>query len=305
MDEQDYESNSTSPRLRWTRRWWFWLVTVLIIGLGIFGFLAYLGITHDMKQGKTSDIYAQPNDPEQEALVFSAGELSQAEKALSGGFAIQDGKDDFFIAPEITQQDIDTHYNNPQAYHLPYLDLKSLAIGADEKYLYVKHEFYGDFPKSGPAEWEGDKINSFVAKIADVRKEGSTNKTVTSLLTDGICYNCGSSVWEHGYFPNQDQDKVEAEGIKPVHGGKFYLGSNYIISSFPLNDLELKYGETIIFSQECEANSDKWHHASVDRLGQVPGTKESIQIKYRIGSNTYTTETPEETLKKDDPNLKK
>lgn len=298
------QENITQPKKSIFKRFWplskkllvrgKWVGVILIIFI-----LVGIGFAKDRadKRKRDSNLKNTGNISQQLSRTknFSAEQLQKAEKALLNGVALEDEKDDFYIAPEISKEEIEKGYNNPDAYRISYFDYKRLSFGADEEYLYFKHEYWDKFPEKGLIEYNGDKITETVAKIVELSFVGKENE-MTSLV-DGICFpNCGNEIIRHYYFVGWTGEQMKKRDGMPdgyngmITGGPGY---DYILSAYPLADLGLKTGDEIVFSHESETTSEKWHHATADRLFQLPETKRSKIIKWVVGSNRFELVIPD------------
>ncbi len=228
-----------------------------------------------------------------DARQFTQSELEKAEAALAKGIKIEDEQNDFFAEKEENPKE---NYNNPEPYALPYLDYKSFQMGADQEYLYIKHQMYGVIPENQPAV-NGDKIEGFVLKVEDLYSAGR-EKYGTSMI-DGISWKCTShacraKIYHYAFIDETVESQVLRNAVPltqigMVGGGP---GTDYIISAFPLSKVGLKYGQEIIFRIATESGSEKWHHATIDEVLGIAGSKFGKQVLYTVGSNKFKLKIP-------------
>lgn len=246
-------------------------------------------IAQEQEKMRAQDLIALADDARQ----FTQSELEKAEAALSKGIKIEDEQNDFFAEKEENPKE---NYNNPEPYALPYLDYKNFQIGADQEYLYIKHQMQGAIPENQPTV-NGDKIDGFVLKVEDLYSSGR-EKYTTSLI-DGVSWKCTSHACRakisHYAFIDETRESQAKENSVPltqigmVGGGP---GTDYIISAFPLSEIGLQYGQEIFFGIGTESGSEKWHHATIDEVLGIAGSKFGKQVVYTIGSNKFELKVP-------------
>lgn len=241
------------------------------------------------------------------SLPFTPQQLQKAEEALSTGITIEDPQNDWYLPKEGTMQWDKPDNSNP--YSLGYTDLKSLNIGADEKYLYVKFIFYDVFPEK-MQNYEGDDIYSTGAKISElnyITKEGKNDSADLDLSIEYVTFEGDRKNISHAPLEKtqvshnalispigQDEvgetlfEKRNGEGL--VAGGS---GTDYILSAFPLEEFNISYGQSISFTSSAETGSAKYHHECIDIILGVENTKFGETIRYTLGSNTYESFIPE------------
>lgn len=214
---------------------------------------------------------------------FSDTELETAQKALENGVIIEDDQGDF-IGMEGKEEN--GSINNSEPYELPYMDIKSLSISSDEKYLYIKEEFWGKIPK-GTQKYNEDNIKDFVMKVNLVDENGEDE----TVIVTGISFlPFFTSV---GQYCMTDATGIEFPEEKrfgtKVASGRIYgkPGNDYIISAIPLEDINLKAGQIIYVTGQSEAESGKYGHASIDVL-RGPGGKDAAIFKIDLSTNQYS-----------------
>lgn len=225
--------------------------------------------------------------------------IQEANAAFEKGITIDDAKNDFVMLGVIDE--IPRDYSQVVSdYKKDYLDIRSVSLGADEKYLYYKYTFYGMIPKT--ADYAGsDPIVSFGAKAELVDNSG---KEIGGMdidfgyvpivkipsLNESYFYGPTGIEWpESARYTGQGNDGR-------VYGGG---GTNYIMGAFPLSVWNLKYGSTIGIRFPMEVESAKFTHAAMDILqgsGKSPGI-----ITWTLGTNTYqiNNNNPETTSQKE------
>lgn len=282
-------------------------------------------ITKEMKtrweiaeeERKKKEMANRPNEQEKayaemdKVESMNSEELRKAEIALENGIKIEDEQNDFFIETEENPKE--KNYNNPKPYQLPYLDYKSFQMGADGENIYFKHQLYGIIPTEKPKP-EGDLLHDFVIQVDDLSVVGK--EKYISLFVDGIRFDLEDykNIFSHYAFIDWTAEKQtfeeqkqtaaekagdkkfiggagpELDGVGKVAGGPGY---DYIMSSFPLDKSNLKYGQKVVFRISVESGSDNWHHATIDEVLGTPGSKFGKQVVYVIGGNKYELISPQ------------
>lgn len=218
---------------------------------------------------------------------FSEEDLKKANTALIKGITIADELNDFV---PMTGRKL----NNSNPYDLPYLDLKSISMGADKDYLYVKYESAGNFPK-GKVKYKGDTILSRIHKL-NIRTVDNENNVSTEMIetADIVSFYLFDFIPNMGHrFVNiknqEDYDKYENAKLETYNLGMLEGGSgyNYLIAAYPLKDMGISFGDEIEFQLMTETESKKFDHASVDVLLGEGLDKNPATIRYIIGSNQY------------------
>ncbi len=210
--------------------------------------------------------------------------VSAAEKALAGGIRIDDGRDDFVIMGSNKEE---VNENNPSPYRLPFLDVKSLSVGSDEKYFYYKATFFDKIPDQ-PADVNGDKIIDNGLKIGLMNKNG--NEQALLFTNYGYILNISSADTYYFTGPTGIEEPEEARFSEKDSDSKVYggPGNDYIMGAFPLDKLGLGPGQETYFSFSMEAGSEKYSHAAVDVLrghGKHPA-----HITWKLGLSEYQIE---------------
>jgi hypothetical protein len=261
-----------SPRKSVFKRWWFWFLMVIafiLISLGVFLYCYY---------------YLW--------MRMSPSQVKKAETALSKGFTISDGKDDFVIIG--TNQEKLNAEDNPSPYRLDWFDIKSAQVGADEKYLYYKMTFYGKSPKWAQ-DVNGDTILGVGTKLNIV--DDSEIDIAGPGADFGYLPIVGFPVLNTYYFyeptgieePEEKRFAHQGSDSK-VSGG---AGTDYVMGAFPMDKLQLKLGDEINLILSMEVKSDIYTHAAVDVL--LGSGKQPAMIKWKVGSSDYQIVEPIKT----------
>ncbi|HOZ89103.1 MAG TPA: hypothetical protein PK737_02600 [Bacilli bacterium] len=273
----------------------FWLI--IIIALAII--LVVIGKINDRKNKQyfTRQGFAINQVKDDSAKPFSDDELTAADTALNNGIKINDPKEDWYPVAKGTKQP-DGRYDNPAPYPLPWTDIKSLTIGADHKYLYVKFEFWGAFPKKSVI-YNKDFISSVTAKITNFTFTRNDGQVDYADLIQNVWYCDMQDKTQSGdkpmvsqlamISPNGQSEQQEilyktmtSKGL--LEGGP---GTNYLLAAYPLSLFEIKFGDEVSFSAAFEAGSTKFHHEAIDNMLEEQNAKQGNTIKYLLGSNTY------------------
>lgn len=295
---------TTGVRGKLFRRFW-WLIIILIIGLVILGVV----LKKDNKNRAEKDVDGGPKVEESnvdkkksdkndfkstgETKPFTASQLTAANQALSTGIKIDDPENDWVKFPEGSMQP-DGRPDNSNPYPLPWTDFKSLNVGADEEYLYVKFEFWGNFPEK-PVIYNGDTIEGGCGKINGFTFTNSEGKKDSGDLISTINFN----VADNGKIQGVDQVAMISPSGQDEHQETIFkifskdgmmaggAGADYLLSAYPLSQFNLKLGDEVTFDSSGENGSTIYHHEAVDIiLGHETG-KFGDTIKYKLGANTY------------------
>ena len=138
------------------RKYWFIIaiIFIAIIGTGITVIIEQRNDEREREkqeqkkkeqnQYSEEELLEQKNIHEGRKPPMTKEELAKANTALEAGIFIEDEENDFIDLPEGLQGDGRPDSQDPLP--LPFADIKSVRIGADETYIYLKYEFYGTFP---------------------------------------------------------------------------------------------------------------------------------------------------------------
>ena len=247
---------------------------------------------------KSADVKENKSEKGEMPEYFSNEELKKAEEAFAKGIMIDDSQNDFYKFPPNSIQP-DGRPDNSNSYPLPYTDLKSLAVGVDNSYIYFKFEFWGKFPEDTP-EYNNDILVSTVAKIEDFTytdKDGNTNSAelgddvvYVRYLDNGTFTKAKCTIGQLAMITPIGKDE-KLETIYETKNGKglIYGGPNYdyIIGAYPLELFGINNGDVVTFRCSTETGSQIFHHECVDVLLDIEGGKFGSTIEYKLGSNQY------------------
>ena len=294
------EEKTKPPKSFFKRFWWIFLIILVII---IFIFII---TKNEQNKNNLNQFQKDNNQTDNETMdkgepprEFTKEELKLAETALNKGIKIEDPQNDWYRFPNNSIQP-DGRPDNPNPYPFEYTDLKSVSLGADEKYLYIKYEFWGVFPNKMQF-YNGDGITAVGGKIEEFAYlNNGTNDSAE--LGEGVGYaepngkektpECSAankpslghlamiSVIGEDQFRELIFKKKEGKGM--VFGG---VGYNYLLEAYPLEEFGISYGQEVAFSSSTETSSCKYHHEVVDVL-EGEG-KTSARIKWKLGSDKY------------------
>lgn len=219
-------------------------------------------------------------------IKMPAKMIKDANSAFQKGVVINDNQNDFVMIG--TKDEIPRDYSKIDSpYKKDYLDIKSVTLAADEKYLYYKYTFYGTIPKT--VDYAGDDpivaIGAKAELVDDSGKEyggmgidfGYVPVVNIPSLNESYFYGPTGIEW-----PESARYSGEGRDGKVSGGG----GYDYIMGAFPLSIWNLKSGQTINIRFPMEVKSGKYTHAAVDVVagsGKTPGL-----ITWKLGSNNYT-----------------
>lgn len=176
--------------------------------------------------------------------------------------------------------------NNPTGYNLGFNDLKSITLGADDQYIYIKVMFWGTIPDL-PPNINGDMIGSTVMKLNFTNEQGVDQAIwmlsfgylpVVNLTTTNTYYFYGPT----GIQEPEDKRFSGRGTDSQVIGG---AGYDHLIGALPLKGINLNAGQTVNLCFSVETASDKYDHASVDVLGGHG--KMPALITWKLGSDSY------------------
>ncbi|MFA5070308.1 MAG: hypothetical protein WC528_03420 [Patescibacteria group bacterium] len=310
----------TQPKKSFFKKFW-WLISIIIIIVVVF-----MGATfRDKKNGdsdKEKNLYKVINnntpvdgsgDPKKtgRTLPFSAAQLTAADAAFASGIKIEDPEDDFFIYTH--NRTTDTYRgNNTSPYPMPFTDLKSLSVGADNQYMYLKFEYWGKLP-TDHVSYDGDYIISHGGKLDEIFYKDKNGQDKVDAAHDGIGYYTVSENGEYAQIDpvanvmsfitrnGKDASGEDAFLITSMNGMLAGgLGYDYTLSARPLSELGFKLGDEISFRCSTETGSVKHHHEAIEFLlgRETEGFIDGSLIRYKLGENTY--EVAEEPKVKDD-----
>ena len=227
---------------------------------------------------------------------FTSSQLATAQEALKNGITFTDPQNDWYIiAPGTTQPY--GRPDNPDTYPLGWTDVKSISIGANGTYLYVKFEFWDEFPFEQPV-YNGDAITGVGGKIEQFTFTKADGTEDTADLGAGVDWiadqNSGriqtilgqsAMISPIGVDEYSETVYERYTGAGLIAGGPGY---NYVLSAFPLSLLNLQLGDTVTFALSSETGSTTYHHEAIDfLLSDSRESKEKNSTRYTLGSDTY------------------
>lgn len=218
------------------------------------------------------------------AMILSHSEIQKAENTLINGIVVEDERDDFVMMA--TDKEVLNAENNPSPYRLSFLDVKSLAIGADEQNVYVKITFFDTIPAQ-PISIEGDSIQAIGCKV-NIVDENEMDQVIFAADSSYLpVVNLPSLNTYYFYGPTGIQEPESARFSHQDHDSKIYggAGKDYILAAFPMKKINVRVGQQIFISLSMEAKSAQFTHAAVDVL--LGSGKQPAIIKWVIGTNTY------------------
>jgi hypothetical protein len=282
-----------------------WLSLVMIIALLFIG----ASCSCDNSNQTTENGTETKNEKGEPPRSFTDEELAAANLALENGIKIEDPENDFFKFPPNHYQP-DGRLDNDNPYPLSFTDLRSVTIGADDTYLYVKYQFWGEFPTSsviynGDLLWStGAKITQFTFINAEGKEDSAELGSGVNLsgyennqhvATDQITIGQLAMISPIGHDEHMEVIYKTMNGAGMVAGGP---GEDYILSAFPLSLFGIHSGDTVTFSCATETGSDNYHHECIDDLLGREGYLGGSTISYVLGENKYQiVETPTDIVK--------
>jgi hypothetical protein len=261
--------------------------------------LITLGVLVRVWAFETNRGNVQNEDNVEHTGQFSDAQLQQANLVLSNGIKIDDPENDFYHFPENHFQP-DGRPDNPGPYPLPYTDLRSLTVGADQDYFYTNFQFWGQFP-DGPAIYNGDALSSVTVKSESFTFINGENNEDSAQLGDQVVFienqeGGNTEPSEHPTLshaamitPTGQDEQMETvyetnTGAGMVSGGPGY---DYVLSAYPLRIFDIKLGDEVTFSFSTETGSNTYHHEALDLLLGQEGSKFGATIQYKLGDNAY------------------
>lgn len=212
--------------------------------------------------------------------------IKDSENALNNGITINDPGNDFVILG--SKDEIPRDYSSTiSPYKKDYLDIKSVSLGADDKYLYYKYTFFGTIPKTVDYA-DSDPIVAIGAKAELIDESGKEYGgmgvdfgyvPVIKIPSLNEAYYFGPTGIE---WPESARYTGEGRDGKVYGGG----GTNYIMGAFPLSVWNIKKGDIINIRFPMEVKSGKYSHAAMDVL--MGSGKSPILVHWKLGSKEYT-----------------
>lgn len=241
-------------------RWAFTIILIVLAGASFFAMYKYLVL-----------------------MRLSSGLQQKAEQAFAGGITILDEQHDF--APMGTKNGSGKP-NNPNGYDLGFNDLRSVSLGADDQYLYIKVTFWDVIPGAPPI-LDGDRIGWTGIKLNITNNDGVDQEIWMLGFGYLPIFNFPTVNTYYFYDPTGIQEPEDKRFSGRGSDSKIIGGAGFdtLIGALPLNQIDLKAGQTIYLNLSMETASDRYDHASVDVLGgqgKMPGL-----ITWALGSNSF------------------
>lgn len=289
-----------------TRGKWFWVVLILAV-------IATLSLAIWIKDHKKVEDQNKKEFVQQEVVdstaekknegdfttigetkSFTKAQLASANDAIEKGIKIDDPENDWLKVAKGTMQP-DGKEDNSEPYPLPWSDIKSLSLGADSGYLYVKFQFWGNFPDKA-FSYNGDVMGGGCAKLNNFSFANTAGKKDIA----DLILNVSLSEMSNGKVMGADLTSMISPASVDSHQETIFsiyskeglitkgLGEDYLLGAFPLNQLNLKLGDTVTFDVSSEVGSQKYHHEAIDLIFGRENEKFSDIIEYTLGSSTYS-----------------
>jgi hypothetical protein len=269
--------------------WWFWVGLVIFFGI-LLGILLISG-----REVKKNEKKKDEKEPKTTGVtrLFNDLQLAAANTELANGIKIEDPKNDWVKFPEGTMQP-DGRPDNSNPYPLGWTDLKSLSMGADSQFLYVKFEFWDTFPSEAVVH-DSDRITGGCGKINNFTFNNSQGKKDTADLISNISFNLQGNGRMNGIDQNAmispAGEDAQREIIFQVFSKDGLMaggpGTDFFLSAYPLSQFNLKLGDVVTFDSSSEFGSEKYHHESLDIILGKGSSKFGDTISYILGSNAY------------------
>ncbi len=229
----------------------------------------------------------KPSDPNKtnmpEQVYMTEEQLSQATAVLEQGIYLEDEQNDF--------------YRVIDGFGLPQFDLKSVTLGSDEMYLYVKYELYGEVDKRTEIDGQNMRGMGFNATLRTPEKQlvvTDYGTGVTTLLYVGQDLR-KEGIFATTYFIDVPEGMSETEwltsGLTVSNEGTLLgMGPNNdtILVAWPLDVLGLEIGDTVWYTGETENGSETEDHLVIDNLLDYPGVKCTGTVNFKIGEIDYS-----------------
>jgi len=272
-------------------KWSKWVLLLLVLA-GTIVLALTISSSHQNKENTEPTENVQIIlGPGEETRTFTTDELQAANIALKNGIIIEDPENDFYPIPHGTIQKEDNRPDNSDPYPIPWTDLKSVNIGADKNYLYVKSTFWGQFPNERTI-YNGDLVWGSGVKLTNFKFKNKESKIDSADMSDTIRYDnepipglLHSAMISPTITVNFELQFKTTTGEGMITGGP---GFDYILAAYPLKNYDLKLGDEVTFDASSESGSDKFHHEAIDLLLDQTNSKFGKTLIYKIGSNTYS-----------------
>ena len=239
---------------------------------------------------------------------FSADELKAAETALAQGITITDLQNHWALINEGVQAD--GRKDNGKPYPIAFTDIKSVTLGADGHYMYLKYEFYDVLPEKlfyfenpdlGLTDFisglgGGFFLSNFFNRDTGKDDVGGMSISLTWVQGDSQRYTDNPNLFAPpvvavqnqatltgGKFDNGD-DRYNIDDVNGLVAGG--AGTNYLMAAFPLKEYGLQLGDIIEGSLGIEVGSKLFHHECCDVVLDC-GFKAGEIIRYELGANSY------------------
>lgn len=277
---------------RKTKNLWLMLAAVIAVILVITGCS-----TANISQSSDNPIETK-NMKGEKPRSFTDDELTAANLALVNGIKIDDPQNDYFEFP-LNHFQPDGRPDNDNPYPLPYTDLRSVSVGADDNYIYFKFQYWGNFPTSsvvynGDLLWSiGSKAENFTYINADGIKDSAELSNGINLVDyiDGQRVETDNpSIGQLAMISPIGKDAQMEEIYKTMNGAGLVAGGagqDFILSAFPLSLFGIHLADEVAFSCSTETGSTKYHHVCVDFLLGRDGYLGGSVISYKLGDKEY------------------
>lgn len=210
--------------------------------------------------------------------------LRSAEAAINSGITIEDAQSDLVSLQGKVEKETGQK-NNPQSYTSPYLDVKTISVGADDNFLYYKVKYWGKIPLN--TEKIGDDVIRGNMMKLHITDEQGKEQAILVMSYGWVPFNLSGFETYYYYSPTGIEEPEDKRFSSQGRDSKMFggPGTDYLIGAFPMKKLGLKLGQTMYMNFLGEAKSKKYTHASIDALrgkGKMAGF-----ITWDIGSNQY------------------
>lgn len=244
----------------------------LWVGLTLVLIAAIFTLTHKSQSGGSGQVRA-----------MSKVEISRAGAALAKGIFLEDQKDDFswFV----------------KGFNLARFDLKSVTIGVNKKYLYLKYQVFDKFNEQrliNAYTMTGTGFNASLRLVKDQKKVSPYGTGLYSTLGAGVDFQGDKVEGGATYFLNipdgLPESGMEGYGITKGMDAIATRGGSWLIAAFPLKSIGLKYGDDVIMTFGTETGSTTEFHLAIDPLMGYGKTKCPANIHFVVGESKYTTD---------------
>lgn len=270
------------------RFWWVGLTIFVVAVVGISAISAHSNkVKEEQRQiekaKKLKSIQGAQKAAPKDDLSMTPKELAKAQQALAQGIYIRDQEHDFSLVEK--------------GFDLPIFDLKSVTIGVDHDYLFLKFQLFQNFNEQRVVNGStitgtGFNANLLVDKNLKVKTPYGTGES--TMLNASVTFDGNKLVNNAMYLVNIPNGQPESQWQSSGSFGKMDVrvaggvGHDWLMMRAPLKGLGLILGEKVRMSFGTETASTTEYHLALDPLMGYQKTKCGANINFALGETKYT-----------------